>query len=431
MNKTLRIIIFIAVPLVVLLIVAKKQGWIGETKGKEVQTTLVKRVNIIETVIASGKIQPETELSISSEVSGEIITLPVKEGDRVQKGDLLVKINPDIYEASVSRTVAAVNSAKAALASAKAQLIEAEKNYKRNQKLFADKVISQAEMDAAKRAYEVARLGVESARYQVASSEATLSEARRNLLRTSIYAPQDGTISMLNSELGERVVGTAQMTGTDIMHLSDLENMEVLVEVNENDIVRVSQGDTALIEVDAFLDEEFKGVITEIANSAKLEAAGLNQVTNFEVKVRILKSSYRHLSPDSAISPFRPGMTAALDIITKRKQGVLAVPIQAVTTRSDTSTNPQPKYKKNTEKATAKDFEVVFLAQEGKAQLQVVNTGIQDDENIEITKGLKVDQTVISGPYSAVSKTLDNGDAITADAPEGDAQADSKAEKGE
>lgn len=431
MNKTLRIIIFIAVPLVVLLIVAKKQGWIGETKGKEVQTTAVKRVNIIETVIASGKIQPETELTISSEVSGEIIALPVKEGDRVQKGDLLVKINPDIYEASVSRTVAAVNSAKAALASAKAQLIEAEKNYKRNQKLFADKVISQAEMDAAKRAYEVARLGVESARYQVASSEATLSEARRNLLRTSIYAPQDGTISMLNSELGERVVGTAQMTGTDIMHLSDLENMEVLVEVNENDIVRVSQGDTALIEVDAFLDEEFKGVITEIANSAKLEAAGLNQVTNFEVKVRILKSSYLHLSPDSTISPFRPGMTAALDIITKRKQGVLAVPIQAVTTRSDTSTNPQPKYKKNTEKATAKDFEVVFLAQEGKAQLQVVKTGIQDGENIEITKGLKVEQIVISGPYSAVSKTLDNGDAITTDAPEKDTQADSEAEKGE
>lgn len=425
MNKTLRITIFIAVPLIVLLIIAKKQGWVGQEEGVEVETTKVTRSDIVETVIASGKIQPETELSISSEVSGEIIKLPVKEGDRVQKGGLLVKINPDIYEAAVNRTEASVNSAKSALASARAQLIEAQKIYKRNQQLFADKVISQADMDASKRAYEVARLGVESARYQLASSEATLNEAKRNLLRTTIYAPQDGTISMLNSELGERVVGTAQMTGTDIMHLSDLENMEVLVEVNENDIVRVSQGDTALIEVDAFLDEEFKGVITEIANSANLESAGLNQVTNFEVKVRILKSSYRHLMKDSVTSPFRPGMTAALDIITQRKQNIITVPIQAVTTRRDTSTNPQPKFKTTSESSTNKDYEVVFLAQNGKAQLQVVKTGIQDDENIEIKQGLQEGQTIISGPYSAVSKTLDNGDAISTK----DSSEDSPAEK--
>jgi len=413
MNKMIRWLIGLLVVSVGFLVLARKQGWVGAEKGLAVETALVERQDIIETVIASGKIQPETELTISSEVSGEIIALPVREGDAVQKGDLLVRINPDIYQAAVSRTRAAVNSAKAALASSRAQLIEAKRNFDRNQKLFADKVISQAEMDAAQRGYDVAKLAVESAHYQLASNEATLNEAKRNLARTTIFAPQDGTISMLNSELGERVVGTAQMTGTDILHLSDLLNMEVLVEVNENDIIRVEHGDTALIEVDAFMEEEFKGVVTEIANSANMQSAGVDQVTNFEVKVRILRSSYDHLLKSDSSAPFRPGMTATLEIITQRRRGVPALPIQAVTTRSDTAQKATPKYKREDNEEDSEElFEVVFKAEENQAQLQVVRTGIQDDRYIEITEGLQVGDRVVTGPYSAISKLLDPGERI-------------------
>ena len=413
MSKTWRIVIVVFVVVVVLLIVAKKQGWIGGEDGLAVSTTKVELADITETVIASGKIQPEVELMISSEVSGEIVKLPVREGQKVKKGDLLVKINPDIYLAAVNRAEAAVNSSKAALASAKAQLLEAEKSYKRNKKLHEQNVISQAEFDAAQRAYDVARLNVESSRHQLSSNRASLKEARDNLSRTTIYAPQDGTISRLNSELGERVVGTAQMTGTDIMHLSDLENMEVLVEVNENDIIRVEHHDTALIEVDAYLDEEFRGVVTEIANSAKLEASGVDQVTNFEVKVRILKSSYAHLVDTAGDAPFRPGMTASLDILTERREDVVAVPIEAVTTRQDTSSDLKSYgIGRGEDKATDQDFEVVFLYNEGDADLQVVKTGIQNDELIEIKKGLSEGQEIITGPYSVVSKKLVNGEEV-------------------
>lgn len=413
MSKTWRIVIVVFVVVVVLLIVAKKQGWIGGDDGLAVSTGKVELADITETVIASGKIQPEVELMISSEVSGEIVKLPVREGQKVKKGDLLVKINPDIYLAAVNRAEAAVNSAKAALASAKAQLLEAEKSYKRNKKLHEQNVISQAEFDAAQRAYDVARLNVESSRHQLSSNRASLKEARDNLSRSTIYAPQDGTISRLNSELGERVVGTAQMTGTDIMHLSDLENMEVLVEVNENDIIRVEHGDTALIEVDAYLDEEFRGVVTEIANSANLEASGVDQVTNFEVKVRILKSSYAHLVDTTGDAPFRPGMTASLDILTERREDVVAVPIEAVTTRQDTSSDLKSyEIGRGNAKVADKDFEVVFLYGEGTANLQVVKTGIQNDELIEIKKGLKEGQEIITGPYSVVSKKLVNGEEV-------------------
>ncbi len=221
MKKIIRYAIFIGLPLLVLLIVAKKQGWLGADEGVSVEVSEVEKVNLTETVIASGKIQPEVEVQISPEVSGEIIALPVKEGSAVKKGDLLVKINPDLFLAAVNRSRAAVNSARAALASAKAQLIEAERNFNRNKGLWEKKVISDAEYDAFKRAYEVAKLGVESAEYQRESAQATLTEAQDNLQRTTIYAPQDGTISLLNSEVGERVVGTAQMAGTEIMRVAD------------------------------------------------------------------------------------------------------------------------------------------------------------------------------------------------------------------
>lgn len=406
MNKTLLYSLIGVFALIIILVAGKKMGWFGAEEGLSVEVSAVERTAITETVIASGKIQPEVEVKISAEVSGEIIELPIVEGAQVKKGDLLVRINPDLFQAAVNRSSAALNSSKAALASAKAQFIEAERNFKRNEQLHKDKVISDAEFDAAQRAYQVAKLGVESAQYQLQSAQATLQEAKDNLERTTIYAPMDGTISMLNSEVGERVVGTAQMTGTEILRVANLDLMEVLVEVNENDIIRVRKSDTAIIEVDAYLGEEFRGVVTEIANSANLQGSSIDQVTNFEVKIRILKESYGNLIEEGNENPFRPGMTASLEILTDRQAGVLAVPIQAVTTRADTSDTPG--YKPTGE---SKDdlFEVVFVNQGGKAELRVVKTGIQDDESIVILEGLEEGEEVITGPYSAVSKSLKRG----------------------
>lgn len=404
MSKTLKIIIIVTVLLIVGLILAKKQGWIGKEEGLAIEVATVEKRAITETVIASGKIQPEVEVKISAEVSGEIIELPFQEGASVKKGDLLVKINPDLFQAAVNRSRASVNTAKASLATAKAQFIEAERNYNRNKKLHEQNVISDAEFDAAKRAYQVGELGVESAQYQLQSAEATLQEAKDNLARTTIYAPMDGTISMLNSEVGERVVGTIQMTGTEILRVANLDLMEVLVEVNENDIIRVQIGDTALVEVDAYLDQEFKGIVTEIANSAKLQGTTIDQVTNFEVKVRILKESYEDLVQEGQLNPFRPGMTASLEILTNSKSDIIAVPIQSVTTRADTSNAPV--YERKEAGDDDEIFEVVFVMEGGKAKLRVVETGIQNDEYIEISKGLSEGEEVITGPYSAVSKLL-------------------------
>lgn len=410
----MKIILGVIVLLIIVLVVAKQAGWINKDEGMSVDLGTVERATITETVVASGKIQPEVEVKISAEVSGEIIELPFKEGASVMKGDLLVKINPDLFLAAVNRSNAAVNTSKAALASAKAQFIEAERSFNRNKSLHKDGVISDADFDAINRAYQVAELGVESAKYQLQSAEATLQEARDNLARTTIYAPMDGTISMLNSEVGERVVGTAQMSGTEILRVANLDLMEVLVEVNENDIIQVELGDTAIIEVDAYLNEEFKGAVTEIANSANLNGTSIDQVTNFEVKVRILKSSYEQLMKDASISPFRPGMTASLDILTDRQSNVIAVPIQAVTTRADTSDLPAYKRKKASEVDDDDIFEIVFVHQEGKAQLRVVKTGIQDDENIVVLSGLDEGEEIITGPWSAVSKDLRPGSKVKA-----------------
>lgn len=413
MGKKLRIILIIAVVAVVaLLVVAKKKGWIGGSEGLEVTIGTAEKKTLEETVIASGKIQPEVEVKLSPEVSGEIIELPIEEGQEVKKGDLVVRINPDIYQAAVNRAEAALNSSKSALASARAQLVEAENNFKRSDKLYKNKVISDAEYDAAKRGYDVAKLNVESSQYQMESARATYREAQDNLQRTTIYAPQAGTVSMLNVEVGERVVGTAQMAGTEIARIANLENMEVLVEVNENDIIRVNSGDTAIVEVDAYLDKEFKGVVTEIANSAQLTGVSADQVTNFEVKVRILKASYEGMLKEGEKSPFRPGMTASVEVKTDKREGVIAVPIEAVTTRADTSKKAKSyKIGRETE-GSDEDFEVVFLYDEGEAKLQVVTTGIQDDESIEVLSGLKEGQDVITGPYSLVSKKLVNGEKV-------------------
>ncbi|MDX5448002.1 MAG: efflux RND transporter periplasmic adaptor subunit [Bacteroidota bacterium] len=416
MSKTWKILLIIIFSLIVLLVVAKRAGWINPSgKAFQVETAEVHRARIVQTVIASGKIQPEVEVKISPEVSGEIIELPIVEGQSVEKGDLLVRINPDIYVSGVNRAQASVNSAKAGLSQSKAQLIEAENNFNRNQKLFEEKVISQADFDAINRAYQVAKLQVEASEYQLQSAQATYREAQDNLKRTTIYAPTSGTISSLSVELGERVVGTAQMAGTELLRIANLQEMEVVVEVNENDIVQVEVGDTAVIEVDAFLEDEFKGVVTEIANSANTIGTSADQVTNFEVKIRILKSSYQHLMPEGDLkSPFRPGMTATVEIQTRTVSNALSVPIQAVTTRQDTSREAKSYKMRGTSSSVESDetFEVVFVLKEGKAELQVVKTGIQDEQVIQITKGLEEGQTIISGPYSIVSRDLKNGSEV-------------------
>ncbi|WP_424493119.1 efflux RND transporter periplasmic adaptor subunit [Salinimicrobium sp. GXAS 041] len=404
-KKTLYIIIGIALVVIVLLIVGKKAGWFGKTGNfKEVEVTEIALIDIVETVSATGKIQPEVEVMLSSEVSGEIIELPVKEGQQVQKGDLLVRVNPDIYESNLARSQAGLQNVRAGLSQAEASLREAKSNYERNHQLFEKGIISKAEWDRIVSAYEVAQANQQSAYYNVQSAAASVNEARENLGRTNIYAPMTGTISSLSAELGERVVGTQQMAGTEILRVADLSEMEVEVDVNENDIVKVSIGDSTIVEVDAYLGQEFKGLVTEISNSAN-SALTADQVTNFKVKVRILEESYSHLTEGKAenYSPFRPGMTATVDIITNRMDNVVGVPISAIVIKNDTSSAASE---------SAERLEAVFVKQGEEAELIYVETGIQDDQNIEITSGLEEGEMVITGPYSTVTKTLKSGDKI-------------------
>ena len=409
MSKTVKIILAVVVVLMIVGIAGKKMGWYGGSKSVKVETDFAHRRTIVETVSASGKIQPEKEVKLAPEVSGEIVELPVVEGQKVMRGELLVKINPDLVEAAVDRSQAALNTSKANLNSSKAQFIEAERNFNRNKPLYDQGVISTANWDQIQRAYDVARLQVESAEFQVISAQATLKEARDNLGRTAIYAPDSGTISALHVELGERVVGTIQMQGTELMRIADLNNMEVVVEVNESDIVRVNIGDTANIGVDAYLDKKFKGVVTEMASSANLANVSADQVTNYEVKIRILRESYRDLEKNGN-SPFRPGMTATVDIITEVAKDILTVPIQAVTTRADTSkeaTRLSNRYNESDER-----FEVVFVYEDGKAMVSAVKTGIQDDRFIQVLRGLSDSTEIITGPYRTVSQDLLNNEPV-------------------
>lgn len=411
MKLNYKIVGAVAVVAIIGMVAAKKQGWIGESGDAiEVEVGYAHKRTVIETVTASGKIQPEVEVKMSPEVSGEIIEVNVVEGQQVAEGDVLVRINADIYESAITRARAAVNSAKSSLAQSRAALVEAEKLWKRNQVLFEKGAISEQEFDAAQRAISITELQKEASRYQLQSAEANLDEAYKNLKRTTIVSPISGTVSQLDVELGERVVGTATMTGTEMLRIADLNAMEVLVEVNENDIVKVAMGDTTLIEIDAFLGETFKGVVSEIANSAKLTmGASADQVTNFEVKIRVLNESYTKLQAQYGTHPFRPGMTATVDIITNKVKDALVVPIVAVGVRKDT-----------TDKARVIDealadasekFEVVFLPNGTKADLRLVKSGIQDDEFIMVT-GIEDSTKIITGPYSAVSRNLLKGAKI-------------------
>ncbi len=420
-KKTIYILVAVAVGLFITLLGLKKAGVIGTNEeAKTVEVTKASQSTIIETVSATGKIQPEIEVKISSEVSGEIIDLPIVEGQQVKKGDLLVKINPDIYVSGVNRSAASLSTTKAGLNQAEAQLKEAQANYDRNKVLFEKGVISKSEWDKIISAYDVAVASKQSAYFNVQSASATLTEAKDNLGRTTIYAPADGTISLLSVELGERVLGTQQMTGTELLRVANLNNMEVEVDVNENDIVKVSIGDSAKIEVDAYLKKEFKGIVTSISNSASSDLTA-DQVTNFKVKVRILKESYKDLlegKPEN-YSPFRPGMTATVDIITKRKENVIAVPISAVVIKDDTTAvkkdvvaELEKKEAKTTASTFDKKYECVFVKSGDQAKLRVVKTGIQDDSNIEIVSGVKKGEEIITGPYTIVSKELVSGDKV-------------------
>lgn len=419
-KKTIYILIGAAVVIIAGLIILSKSGVIGnKDKGTEVEITQVIPTTIIETVSATGKIQPEIEVKISSEVSGEIISLNVKEGQVVKKGDLLVKINPDLYTSGYNRSVSNLSGTRANLSQADASFKESKSNYDRNKTLFEKGIISKSDWDKAIASYEVAKAAKQNAYFNVQSASATVSEAKDNLGRTTIYAPADGTISMLNVELGERVLGTQQMTGTEILRVANLNNMEVEVDVNENDIVKIKVGDEANVEVDAYLKKQFKGTVTSISNSAS-SALTADQVTNFKVKVRILKESYEDLLEGKAdtYSPFRPGMTATVDIITETRSNVLSVPISAVVIKSDTAAvkdivvvDPKEEQKGAALKSDKK-FECVFVKVGDKAKIRIIKTGIQDDTNIEVVTGLKKGDVVITGPYSTVTKDLNSGDRI-------------------
>ncbi|MBP6181470.1 efflux RND transporter periplasmic adaptor subunit [Flavobacterium sp.] len=419
-KKTIYILIGSAVVIIALLVVLSKKGIIGnKDKGKEVEITKVDTTTIVETVSATGKIQPEIEVKISSMVSGEIISLPVKEGQVVKKGDLLVKINPDLYTSGLNRTVANLSGTKASLSQADASFKEAKASYDRNKTLFDKGIISRSDWDKSIASFEVAKAAKQTAYFNVRSASASVNEAQDNLGRTIIYAPADGTISVLNVELGERVLGTQQMAGTELLRVANLNNMEVEVDVNENDIVKIKVGDEAKVEVDAYLKKQFKGIVTSISNSASSSLTA-DQVTNFKVKVRILKESYQDLlegKPDT-YSPFRPGMTATVDIITKTKKNVLSVPISSVVVKSDTTAVKEIKIEdpKSDEKKAApksdKKFECVFIKVGDKAKIRIIKTGIQDDTNIEVLTGLKKGDVVITGPYTTVSKELNSGDKV-------------------
>lgn len=411
MKKALLIILGIIVFLAIAFFALKAAGFIpSKEKGITVEVLEVAPLDITETVSATGKIKPELEVSISPEVPGEIIELPIKEGQSVKKGDLLVKINPDLLTSSVNRSRAGLANAKAGYEQAKASLVEAKANYGRSATLFEKGVISRADFDTALAAFERAKAAERSAYYTVQSAGATVNEASDNLGRTSIFAPMDGTISLLAVELGERVVGTQQMAGTELLRVADLSQMEVEVDVNENDIVKIAVNDKAIVEVDAYLKKKFDGIVTEIANTASGQLSA-DQVTNFKVKVRILASSYTDLTegkPDN-YSPFKPGMTATVDIITREKKDAIAVPISSIVVKNDTT----EKKKRSEIELDAEKFECVYLKEGNKAKLRVVTTGIQDDKNIVVTSGIKVGDTIITGPYNTVTKTLKTGKMVS------------------
>ncbi|MEJ7645399.1 MAG: efflux RND transporter periplasmic adaptor subunit [Chryseolinea sp.] len=442
-NKLIYSLIGAVVFLLVFFMVGKSMGWIGKPKEIEVELAKAKRVTITEKVSASGTVQPVTEVKIAPEVSGEIIELLIEEGDSVKSGTTLVKIRPDTWqsqleraEAGLSQQRANLEQAKAALARSQATQIRANGEYKRNKQLFDEKVISEADWQLATQNYEIAKndvssseQSIEAARYVIKSTEASLREAREMFRKTTVVAPMDGVVSKLIVKKGERVVGTATMTGTEMLRIADLNKMEVRVDVNENDIVRVHVGDTAIIDVDAYSSQskEFKGLVTLIANTAK-DKTSTDAITEFEVRILILASSYQDLVKAGNKFPFRPGMTASVDILTQTKVNALSVPLASVTTRDpdaqpegnnqggppddDDGEAPEPAANSDKKPEKKKDKTVIFINENGTAKMVEVKTGISDYDNIEIVTGISDSTQVVTGPFLAVSKRLKEGDKI-------------------
>ena len=428
-KKFLPYIIALAVILIIVLVVGKKQGWFGKSFEINVATKVVESKTITELITANGKVQPETEIKISPDVSGEIIDLNVAEGDEVKKGQLLLVIKPDIYIQQLNMAQASLNSSQARLAQADARLIESDMSFKRANSLYKQDAIPVSDFETAQASFKVAQSEVKAAEFAVKSAEANVSQANEQLIKTKIYAPMDGTISRKNVEKGERVVGTNMYAGTELLIIANLHLMEVKVDVNENDIVRVNLNDTALVEVDAYLGRKFKGVVTEIANSANVVGGSTDQVTNFSVKILLLDSSYKDLADSIAGKkyPFRPGMSATVDIQTETRKNVISVPIQAVTTRSlknnvteetkkDLAESPEGETAAVTTQGAKlpedKKVEVVFVYKDNKVYKRPVKTGIQDSENIQITDGLKAGEEIVIAPFNAINKLLNDSSAV-------------------
>ena len=436
--------------LTVLAAMGKRMGWWGQTPPLEVAVEKVALRDLTETVLASGKIQPVTEVKISSEVSGEIVALTIKEGDAVRKGQLLARINPEMMAAALDRNEAAVNNAKSGLASARVRLrqlenllrINLEPAYRRTARLFEDKVATQAELEVARSQYESALQDIESAKeavegavFMVQSARASQKEMKEQLARTNILSPMDGIVTKLSVELGERVVGTIQMAGTEMIRIADLTRMEVRVDVSESDVVRVKNGDSVMVEVDAYPGQKFSGMVREIANSSNSSAlpgtGGADQVTNFLVKISLLgdnRATGDRSGVDKAANPvsmvqrflFRPGMSASAEITTRRVQGAVSVPINAVAVRDaeGQATDPESEESSTTKNPDQQNTnneqidEVVFVRSGNKALLRKVTTGIQDDKHIQILSGLRSGEEVVTAPYSAVSRDLRNNRVI-------------------
>lgn len=394
-NKSIRTFIILAAAVA---LAAVLYGILHRDTGIPVTVSRPSKGLIVEKIPANGKIHPVTEVKISPDVSGEIVELNVDEGDRVSKGDLIIKIRQDVYISLRDRAEASLNSTKAQYQQQKAGFVQAEQNYLRNRQLYGQGAISLQEFQASTAEYEMAREQLKAAEYNIESASASLAEAVENLTKTVIYSPIDGIISSLSVEKGERVVGTSQMAGTEMLRIADFNMMEVLVDVNENDIIRISLNDTADIDVDAYPGRTFRGIVTQIANSAKNltgTTASVTDVTNFEVKVRILPESYKDLLAVDPI-PFRPGMSASVEIETDRKEGVVTVPLQAV---------------------TQEGFVFLYDSTASCVKAVKVTTGIQDIGDIEITSGLPSPDSVwiVTGPYGTVSKMLEDGMKVNAE----------------
>ncbi|MBD3615912.1 MAG: efflux RND transporter periplasmic adaptor subunit [Gracilimonas sp.] len=441
-KKTLFWVVGVLGFIVLLGLTLRVTGVIGNSDtGKEVETATAKLKTITQLVSASGKVQPEIEVVIRPDVSGEIIELAVKEGDFVRQGDLLVRIKPDIYQAQIDNLNAALLTQKARLEQTRAALIRAEAAYQRDNTLYEKDLISEMEYIQSKSEFDSQKASLKAAEYQIQSAQAQLRQAQEELEQTVIRAPQNGTVTGLTVEEGERVLGNAQMAGTEMMRVSLLDRMEVLVEVNENDIVNVDYADTSRIEVDAYPERKFNGVVTEIANSAQITGSGTNeQVTNYQVKVRIITPHNIDSSPEqmvrneasegpeeSFVPNFRPGMSATIDIETQTAVNVVSVPIQAVTVRDfakdQTSENGETEDSAEIMLANSQDDDliireedmrkVVFVIEDGKAIRKEVETGISDNSHIQILSGLEAGEEVVIGSYRTLSNLLNDGDKVT------------------